>query len=116
MKALSPYSLAHQLSDKGRYETFKAQHEERGFDDTELWNLDVSIAKFIFPRLKAFSKSGCRPGHLEEEEWLEILNKMIRSFELMSDDVDAFSYDAKINMEIEEGLELFHQYYRNLWN
>jgi len=27
------------------------QREKRGFDDTELWNLDVTISKFLVPRL-----------------------------------------------------------------
>lgn len=33
---------------------YKEQRKLRGFDDTELWDLDLTIAKFILPRLKRF--------------------------------------------------------------
>ena len=59
-KAFDPYGFENinfslDLSeDDERKELFKKQRLERGFDETELWNLDTTILKFILPRLKAF--------------------------------------------------------------
>ena len=41
------------LSDT-RWETFKEQRIKQGFDETECWNLDATICKFIIPRLQYF--------------------------------------------------------------
>jgi hypothetical protein len=40
--------------DDKRLETFREQRAERGFDDTETWSLDVTIARFIAPRLDRY--------------------------------------------------------------
>lgn len=84
------------------------QRRTRGFDETELWNLDSTILKFILPRLQAFRESSRFgwPGPemifkinfkdfevLSEsekidlnqrsiEEWDRMLDKMIRAVEL----------------------------------
>jgi len=79
----------------------KRQKKKRGiytrFKDEELWSLDVTIAKFILPRLKKFKKvTGCPgqflldeegnlrqdPGFVKdaEQRWQDILDKMIWSF------------------------------------
>lgn len=35
-------------------ETYKLQRQENGFDDTETWHLDRTIALFLIPRLKRY--------------------------------------------------------------
>ena len=69
------FSLARQLkNDDERLETFKRQRIERGFDDTELWNLDTTLLKFLLPRLKEFKKqTNSYPSNVESfEEWQNI--------------------------------------------
>jgi len=39
-------------SDDDRLLKYKEQRKEHGFDDTETWNLNMSMAKFMSPRLK----------------------------------------------------------------
>ena len=88
-KAFDPYGFENinfslDLSeDDERKELFKKQRLERGFDETELWNLDTTILKFILPRLKAFKETNYGyPGDFNNiEEWTECLEKMIKSID-----------------------------------
>lgn len=98
----------------------------RGFSDEELWALNETIAKFIIPRLKRLQevKHGY-PSNITQEEWDDILNKIIRAFEivLIEDDfyghgnVDEWQEHRKIyDKKKKEGLELFAKYFDNLWD
>ena len=47
------FSLADEITENDELkEKYKQQRIERGFDDSELWNLDYTIASFVLPRLK----------------------------------------------------------------
>lgn len=94
-----------------RYKKFKKQRAERGFDDTETWGLDVTIAKFILPRLKRFKEiSNGIPIGLTQEEWNKILDEIIEGFEIISKD------NMTINSEKEQrALKLFSEHYFSLW-
>ncbi len=113
-KAFDPYGFENinfslDLSeDDERKELFKKQRLERGFDETELWNLDTTILKFILPRLKAFKETNYGyPGDFNNiEEWTECLEKMIKSIEQILTD----SYNSDY-----EGFELFKKYFFSLW-
>ena len=65
---------------------------------SELWDLDYAFADFILPRLKAFKKNTISvPASLTEDEWDDILDKMIIAFEyIITDDswwIDDPRYD-----------------------
>jgi len=105
----------------------------------ELYDLDVSIARFILPRLMVFKEHCERTPNLNmtSEEWNDILDKMIYAFERIAcqTEEDTPEYKAYIkaiwNNEmdlvdlkraakaslkpISEGLSLYHKYYRCLW-
>lgn len=87
----------------------------------ETWSLDITIAKYILPRLKAFKvHTNGYPSCLSSmDEWYEILDKMITAFQLITDgeifEPKAESEREKDNKIIDEGLELFRKYYFNLW-
>ena len=87
------------------------QRAERGFDDTELWNLDVTIAEFITPRLKAYAADvqGV-PGTLKEEEWQKMLLLMVQAFE----EYNGADFQNK-TMRGKKGFKLFRKYFSNLW-
>lgn len=109
------YGYSKDMPDDIRSEEWKKQREERGFDSTELWNLDSTIASFIAPRLKAFNENThSSPGNLPLEDWKEILNEMILTFEYLSGD-DKFDI-SKPHPDTTEGLQLFAQYFNSLWN
>lgn len=97
-----------------RWKVFQQQRLERGFDDSETWSLESTISRFIEPRLKAF-KECCigYPSDIDsQEEWLEILDKMIKAFELIN--TKDFP-EVEENEMIDEGLDLFRKYFHHLW-
>lgn len=97
-----------------RIRKLKKQYKKRGFDDSETWSLDLTIAQFILPRLKRYKEItiGC-PASVSFEEWDEILDKMIKSFEII---IKEEGWPNKEQEKIqEEGLDLFRKYFLGLW-
>lgn len=95
-----------------RRNTFRLFH---GYNYEDCWNLDWSMAKWLVPRLKHLRDNGAGyPGSLIPEEWEIILNKMIAAFELIVED-DHFCEPEKEAI-IDEGLDLFREYYQALWD
>lgn len=98
-----------------------AQIKIRGFSDSELWNLNYTIAAFILPRLKAFKND---PVTLEAypsdcknmKQWLDTLDKMIWAFEYALDEAFWGDTDSKGLKKYQEGLSLFAKHFYSLWN
>ena len=100
-----------------RIARFDVQLATRGFDDTDLWSLDLTIAKFALPRLKAF-KEGPKssfPAVMTSEEWDVILDKMIAAFEIMCDGDRWPALNDEDAHTAQIGCELFGQWFTNLW-
>lgn len=77
----------------------------------DIYSLDATLALVILPALKKYRENeGGRPCDISEEEWHEIIDKMIKSFQMKIDD-DTWE-DAQ---EMQEGFELFGEWYQNLW-
>lgn len=122
MKNISEYSLIPDLNENDkRLPTFRKQIIKRGFDDTELWSLDVTIAKFILPRLKRFRKitigspigyDGKTDNH---KKWKKMLKKMIFSFDKIANE-NYEPHSKKTRKKINKGLKLFYKYYHSLWD
>ena len=99
---------------------FAKQRIERGFDDTEIWELCDTVYAFLLPRLIRFKELGdySLPNGVSAEEWEEYLGKMIiflqnELFELPYDpnrDYDETDEIAK------EGKKLLFEYFENLWS
>ena len=108
------FSLIDETDD--RWGEYTKQRLERGFDDSETWSLDGTISKFIYPRLKVFLEDtkhlSCHPAGIDFDEWISILERMVKGFELLSLD------EVKTNDEdviIEEALDLFRKHFHSLW-
>jgi hypothetical protein len=88
------------------------QRLSRGWDDSDCWNLDETIAEFVLPRLKKFKENpfGC-PSTLTEKEWDTILGKMVHAFEKSL----SFHLTKEEDEEVQEGLNLFAEYFFSLW-
>lgn len=108
------FSLMNENDD--RWDEFEKQRLERGFDSSELWSLDGTIARFIYPRLKAFlenvKEEPSYPTHMTFDEWVGILEKMVNGFELMAS--DRIKTKDEEDLE-EETLKLFCEHFFNLW-
>jgi hypothetical protein len=91
------------------------------FKDNEIWDLDITLANYILPRLKRFKKVNVNsypPDLSGIEEWHKIIDKMIWSFErIVNDD---WSYEYKRVKEQKEqydtGMKLFAEYFLDLWD
>jgi len=114
--------------DDKRYKRCQNHKKQYGFSQDECWNLYFSVCIFLLPRLKAFRKMTCgHPCCIEShEKWLEILDKMIWSFEeIQKDNIDDLlkieddkkrkKATDKYYAKIQEGLHLFADYFWNLW-
>lgn len=98
-----------------RQREWKKQQKELGFDSTELWNLDSTIAKFVYPRLKMFSKNAVHhPPGVTWKEFKSILDEITEAFRLIADD-EEYGWSVENNEKIQKGLELFSKYFGSLW-
>jgi hypothetical protein len=120
------FSLKKVVSNKKdrRYNKWKEQRITRGFDDTETWELYMTIAKFILPRLKAFRKDTySTPVTVDctavftDKEWDDVLDKMIYAFTTIvrDDDYDSTTFHIEYNKQ-KEGLALFSEHFLSLWD
>ncbi len=84
--------------------------------DSELWSLDVTIAKFVLPRLIKFKKTELsHPHNLTTKQWDKILDQMIFSFSCYKDE-SALDLIDKEDKKFKKGLMLFGKYFDKLWN
>lgn len=114
---LSPFSFAHNSSDLERYERLKKQYNERGFDDTELMNLDRTFAAFMLPRLKAFRDftKSC-PARLTEKEWKDILDQIIWSLDFVVSEDYYETLDRADWEKCKKGISLLAVWFLDLWS
>jgi hypothetical protein len=80
----------------------------------EVWNTDNYLAGVIADRLKAFKaldKYGHCPAFKGMAEWNKAIQKMIDAFELVKDYSPSYEEDIRT---LEQGVELFCKYYRDL--
>ena len=65
-----------------RLDHFKKQREDNGFDDTETWHLDKTVALFLIPRLERFIQvNNGYPNGETEESFNQKLNFILKSFQ-----------------------------------
>jgi len=78
------FSVADEIyaKDKEKLDVHQKQRFERGFDDTETWHIDRTMALFIIPRLKRFMEvNNGIPNGETEESYNEKLRYIISAFE-----------------------------------
>lgn len=110
------------VEDAKRKEKFRKQRLRRGFDDSELWNLDLTFAKFMLPRLKEYRKKNCSyPAKLNNiDEWNKILDEIIEGLQLLTKHFDwELSSDQNTvngnNLKVDIALNHLAKYFRDLW-
>lgn len=111
---LNPRSLAKKelLLREAR---FFFQRLSRGWDDRETWNIDVSWAEFILPRLQRYREvTISHPENMSLSEWLDIIDDMIDAFAIFASK-DYYDMTPEQSAIIDKGVALFHKHYRDLW-
>lgn len=106
------------------FKLFKNINNDK-INDSELWDLDVTLAEYILPRLKKFREMR-RLSHPQEftnvNEWNDVLDKMIYSFQSVCDNNGIFcsisdsKYENGDKGRYQEGMDLFAKYYSDLWD
>lgn len=90
------------------------QRQTRGWDDSDTWSLDYTLAGIIAPRLRRLREiigGKEAPGDMDFAEWDVILSKMVAAFEWWADD----PFIKVEPPEVKEGLALFAEHYGGLW-
>ena len=73
------------------------------FPIEEVWNTDNTLSQLIVPRLLD-----------DMHKWNNTIQKMADAFELMK--YAGATHTKEEERTIEQGLDLFRKYYRNLWD
>jgi hypothetical protein len=97
---INNFSIAEEVypNDQAILNKYKKQREEQGFDDTETWHLDKTLALFLIPRLERFIQvnNGFPTGETEES-YDEKLNFILNSFKEYY-----YNEDQEVSLEIEK--------------
>ena len=94
------FSIAEEVykDEPEKLEKYKKQREEVGFDDTETWHLDKTVALFLLPRLKRYIQvNNGFPSGMTEELYNEKLNYIVKSFEEYYQDEN-----VEVSLELEK--------------
>jgi hypothetical protein len=93
---------------------FRLRH---GYSFVDCWSLDSALAKWIAPRLEHL-----RDNHishvcdLSTEEWFAVLDKMAQTFRFISAGEWWYSENRDQEAYVNEGLDLFREFYFGLWD
>ena len=125
-------------SPRSRWLRFWWQRRTRGFDEPELWGLNSNIVDFLLPRLRAFREespvvpvSAWRAVGAEDlgwskeelqrfegparEHWETILDKIIGALEIYQERDGLLMDTDGSQQKFDEGWELFHEHFHQLW-
>ena len=113
------FSVAEECYKNGsaELERHKKQRFENGFDDTETWHLDCTMALFIIPRLKRFMEvnNGIPVGETLES-YYEKLGFIIAAFEnYYVSDKYFNSVDLEERKKLKDDATLAVDYLSKLW-
>lgn len=88
--------------------------------EEELWGLDITLAKYILPRLIKFKEINImgRPTDFDSQEsWHKVIDKMIYSFQyVLEQNSGAYSSLKAKEDKYQEGMQLFAKYFMDLWD
>ena len=94
--------------DDARQLHFYHQRNWRGFDGSELWNLDMTIIRYFIPRLKCFAKNV--EGHRDVKD----IYTMCEGFQTYLDNTPPFP-PQKVKDAFYHALNLFKKRLGSLW-
>nr|DAT96486.1 MAG TPA: hypothetical protein [Bacteriophage sp.] len=127
-----PWRLGFKIKNLYYQVKYGFQRMFRGYDDTEVFNMDMTFIDRYLKILKDFRKNNCGyPPSITNEQWDDILDEMIKHLSLMTEDnaetelkkgmPDSFEPDYKTVSEImdrhkDEFFKLFSKWFYNLWD
>ena len=121
-----PYFLIDEKDERSK--RFDRIRKRCGMTPDETWSLNTTICVFMVPRLKMFKKYviklGAHPGCFNSvDEWVNVLNQMIWSFENYLKDGPDEKFKEKFGEKadkiwykrIDKGLKQFAKCFSALW-
>ena len=113
------FSVADEVYEKdlATREMYKQQRFENGFDDTETWHMDRTIALFIIPRLKKFIQvNNGIPNGETIESYNQKLNFIISAFEnYYATNKYYESVDDNERKQLTDDVKIAVEYLSKLW-
>ena len=117
------FSVADEIYEKDlvKKEQYRQQRFERGFDDTETWHMDRTMALFVIPRLKRFIEvNNGIPNGETIESYDEKIRFIISAFEnyystnkyYESTDIEE---RKKLTDDVREAVEYLSKLWFELW-
>lgn len=108
------YDITFMISDFLFEVKMKWQVLTRGYSDRNVWGMCDDIAELNIKLLTELRDKGHGyPDGLTEKKWKKILTKMIEGFEAH---LDFCGNDKKNETKFDEGMDLYKQYFANLWD
>lgn len=98
--------------DDKRWSEYEEQRLTRGFDDSETWSLDFTIAKFIVPRLERYIEI-YKDTLVDHDGFLDKAERALKAFKLIA--TDKCVYEPDEYKEITEALHGFADIFVGLW-
>lgn len=127
-----PWRLGFKIKNLYYQVKYGFQRMFRGYDDTEVFNTDLTFIDRYLKILKDFRKNHHGyPPSITNKQWDDILDEMIKHLSLMTEDnieaelkkgmPDSFEPDYKTVNEImdrhkDEFFKLFSKWFYNLWD
>lgn len=104
------------LVDIGKYEEIDGDEERRvkiEFHKYDTYNLDHTLSLVLVKAFRTFKANLLGyPAQLNsKQEWIDIIDKIIRAHQLIVSEDDSPVYQK----EIQEGLDLMAKYWRHFW-
>ena len=97
---INNFSIAEEVyeRDPDTLEKYRKQRDSQGFDDTETWHLDRTLALFLIPRLERFIQvNNGFPTNETEQSYDEKLNFILNSFKEYY-----YNENEEVSLEIEK--------------
>jgi hypothetical protein len=109
IKYIGVPNICFSLTEKSekRDNKFAKQRKKRGFDDSETWSLNYTIARFIIPRLKRYLEIAPKVIVIEKQQKKKI-KAFLRAMELIAS-------DSINDGDIDKGVKEFPIIFRGLW-
>lgn len=116
IKYLNIPNICFSLTEKDdeREEKFKQQRIERGFDDSETWGLDHTIASFIIPRLERYQELANERLDRDKEQVKDV-DTLLEAMKLIERDEGIHDWNKEKEETVMKGLELFPKMFLKLW-
>ncbi|WP_340152673.1 hypothetical protein [uncultured Marivirga sp.] len=100
--------------DDEREEQFRKQRMERGFDDSETWSLDYTVASFIIPRLERYQELA-NERLARDKQLIREVDMLLEAMKLIVKDEGSHLWNEKEKDIVTQGLALFPKVFTTLW-